>query len=543
MGQRDQKRMLEMQFPTMMRAPAGESTQERRKEETPVPSQGSSDEKSFGDVIYGSAQGANGPDTSDLTDQAALSVLLPSQAHDMAEVKAEVSLRQGFSEGRPLSNGEITDVSILGDGKALSANGSGVGATSGFIGEAVQTLNALGYDIEAGDVEVPNTPSLMTKGPLPTESSMPSGQISLAVEADDSIATDMKGHVGLKDALGRGELGHSGGHKVDLEIVQATTMGSDSAGQETGKNAQIGVETVSFAAPNHAAARVSASMPNAISIESEHGTSDTLVQSATTGDVTDAPPSTPIAPQIAAVAAPKEAAVATASTNAEPDDRRGRDAPPPAFVADTPATSPRETTAPTSDKTTSQTMLGYAQVQDSAELVHLSRDAAEAVDFRLDGVSSTVAREAVQASVVTQVQKTDLPQHIAGQIAEAARQLPDRPVEITLSPEELGRVKLTFHVSETGAMSVVVQAERAETADLMRRHIHTLQQDFAAMGYEGSTFEFQQEGHGDPSDNSGGGSSSGYAKNAEQQAVHDQGAAVAPHRVSLNDNARVDIRL
>ncbi len=58
-------------------------------------------------------------------------------------------------------------------------------------------------------------------------------------------------------------------------------------------------------------------------------------------------------------------------------------------------------------------------------------------------------------------------------IADAARALQDRPVEVTLNPEELGRVRLTLR-SVDGSMSVSVAVERPETLDLLRRNIDML---------------------------------------------------------------------
>ena len=90
--------------------------------------------------------------------------------------------------------------------------------------------------------------------------------------------------------------------------------------------------------------------------------------------------------------------------------------------------------------------------------------------------------------------QADFSGRFAAQISDAAKQLPDGPIEISLSPEELGKVKLTFQVSEAGAMNVVVAAERPETLELLRRNADTLLQDFQDLGYSQSSFEFQQDG-------------------------------------------------
>ena len=67
--------------------------------------------------------------------------------------------------------------------------------------------------------------------------------------------------------------------------------------------------------------------------------------------------------------------------------------------------------------------------------------------------------------------------------------MPSRPVEITLSPEELGRVRLSVSASD-GGIVVNVVAERPETLDLLRRHIDQLGQEFQALGYADIGFSF-----------------------------------------------------
>lgn len=84
------------------------------------------------------------------------------------------------------------------------------------------------------------------------------------------------------------------------------------------------------------------------------------------------------------------------------------------------------------------------------------------------------------------------PRHIALHAPAAARQvlhhMADMPlqagekIEITLSPEELGRVRLSATQTDHGVV-LVVQAERPETLDLMRRHLPDLMQDLRDMGF------------------------------------------------------------
>ncbi|MBY6049942.1 flagellar hook-length control protein FliK [Vannielia litorea] len=80
-------------------------------------------------------------------------------------------------------------------------------------------------------------------------------------------------------------------------------------------------------------------------------------------------------------------------------------------------------------------------------------------------------------------------QAVAMQIAEISRPLPDGSIELSLQPEELGRLKLSFSGGEAG-LHVVVAAERPETLEMMRRHIDLLAQEMRRLGHEGAQFSF-----------------------------------------------------
>ena len=94
-------------------------------------------------------------------------------------------------------------------------------------------------------------------------------------------------------------------------------------------------------------------------------------------------------------------------------------------------------------------------------------------DTGLNSAGATSASQTFAARVQAPTHAPPVPAAIIQQLAEAARHLPDRPVEIRLSPEELGRVRMTLSVSETG-MSVSISAERDETLNLLRRNADLL---------------------------------------------------------------------
>ena len=87
--------------------------------------------------------------------------------------------------------------------------------------------------------------------------------------------------------------------------------------------------------------------------------------------------------------------------------------------------------------------------------------------------------------------------HIATQVAQAAHQQPNGASDITLNPKELGHVRLNLQ-SIDSTMFVQITAERPETAELMRRHIDSLAQEFRNLGYQDVSFSFagRQGGNG-----------------------------------------------
>ena len=82
---------------------------------------------------------------------------------------------------------------------------------------------------------------------------------------------------------------------------------------------------------------------------------------------------------------------------------------------------------------------------------------------------------------------------LAPQLAVALSSAPNGTVEITLSPEELGRVRLSLSTTDA-ALNLTILAERPETAELMRRHADGLLREFRAMGYEAVTLAFGDTG-------------------------------------------------
>ncbi|PYF11951.1 flagellar hook-length control protein FliK [Rhodobacter viridis] len=119
-----------------------------------------------------------------------------------------------------------------------------------------------------------------------------------------------------------------------------------------------------------------------------------------------------------------------------------------------------------------------------------------ALSFGTTGTATTAERSASlfggDAGAATGTHRAASPHAIAHQMSQALADAGNRTVELTLSPEELGKVRMTLHSSD-GTITVAVQAERPETLDLMRRNIDSLARDFREMGYSNVGFEFGQQ--------------------------------------------------
>ena len=135
------------------------------------------------------------------------------------------------------------------------------------------------------------------------------------------------------------------------------------------------------------------------------------------------------------------------------------------------------------------------------------------------------------------INRPEVMRHVAQQLAEVARRMPDRPIELALNPEELGRVRLTFTTTD-GGIHIAVMAERGETMDLLRRHIETLAQEFRELGYKDVNFEFSQNGQNDAQN----GEADAHS-NADPDVAPAQTQSLAPVQLSLEPSTGLDLRL
>ncbi len=80
------------------------------------------------------------------------------------------------------------------------------------------------------------------------------------------------------------------------------------------------------------------------------------------------------------------------------------------------------------------------------------------------------------------------------QILAAISATPSGRTEILLDPQDLGRVRLSLEGDES-SLVLTIQAERADTADLLRRNADLLLQEFQEAGYQNLTFTFSDQHH------------------------------------------------
>lgn len=167
----------------------------------------------------------------------------------------------------------------------------------------------------------------------------------------------------------------------------------------------------------------------------------------------------------------------------------------------------------------SQTLAAFAPPQTAESmLAEIAANALPDLDFALHApltLSSTTALTPT-LSFLSQAPSATA-QVIAQQIAATLNngsQEAGSPVELALDPPELGRVRM--QVSEiAGVMTLTIHTERPETADLMRRHLDLLAQEFAQAGLDAPTVHISQDG----ADQGDQGRQSELARDQAQQAA------------------------
>lgn len=135
----------------------------------------------------------------------------------------------------------------------------------------------------------------------------------------------------------------------------------------------------------------------------------------------------------------------------------------------------------------------------------LSQVAVQGVDTPNQPTAALVAADVTLHQVRAQqpemlAQPVPTPRHGLPEARQIARQLArqvsadhDR-IEITLTPEELGKVRLVMTPGETPTVSV--HADNPATLDLMRRHADVLMRELSDTGFGGASLSFGDGGQG-----------------------------------------------
>ncbi len=148
--------------------------------------------------------------------------------------------------------------------------------------------------------------------------------------------------------------------------------------------------------------------------------------------------------------------------------------------------------------------------------------------------AETVVGATASVTVEASAHRPEIVRNAASQAVEVFVRQPNRTVEVSLRPEELGRVRLALTTSETGVV-ISVTSERPETLDLMRRHIDQLAQEFARLGYQEMDFQFGEEASGEE-----GKSTTTESKTAAQPAEHGE-PETAQHTLLVSTG--LDVRM
>ena len=180
---------------------------------------------------------------------------------------------------------------------------------------------------------------------------------------------------------------------------------------------------------------------------------------------------------------PKPQRVSVANSSPEPHGTR------PSALA--PPTSPPAASGPVTallDQTVIPTLAVDSVILNAAA----APDAALSLEGELSPVLASTGDAAWKGPDIN-TRMPSLARAASAQIIEAVRLPMDGFVEVRLSPEELGRVRLSIVPGDSGLLVQLV-AERPETLELLRRHADQLATDLRGAGYSGLEFSFGREG-------------------------------------------------
>ena len=153
---------------------------------------------------------------------------------------------------------------------------------------------------------------------------------------------------------------------------------------------------------------------------------------------------------------------------------------------------------------------------------------------------SDVSKSPLQAVLGSEKSHNPILQQIAPKLIDQLVFKRDGKIDIILSPKDLGKVEFSFQSHDKSGLSIVILAERDETAALVRRHIDVLTKEFERLGYSDIDFSCegqpdQQKSHRNPAK---------VREDIENANTHEppaQSRSIITHDYSLS--TAVDIRL
>lgn len=118
------------------------------------------------------------------------------------------------------------------------------------------------------------------------------------------------------------------------------------------------------------------------------------------------------------------------------------------------------------------------------------------VDVSSEVVASAVdptRADTVRSEAFAQTRAADIPRAFAAQIIDAIRQNGIGGTDITVTIEDMGRVRLSAGASES-VLTVLISAERSDTLEFIRRNIDVLLQEARAHGFSDLAFNLGSDG-------------------------------------------------
>jgi len=107
-------------------------------------------------------------------------------------------------------------------------------------------------------------------------------------------------------------------------------------------------------------------------------------------------------------------------------------------------------------------------------------------------LQSDVSKSPLQAVLGSEKSRHPIMQQIVPKLIDQLVFKGDGKIDIMLSPKDLGKVEFSFQSHDKSGLSIVILAERDETAALVRRHMDVLTKEFERLGY--SDIDFSCDG-------------------------------------------------